>query len=683
MNRPVAIAAAAAAVVAAAVGGYLWLRSEPPEAPPREPGGSQVGALSPEPEGAGAGDPAAMLKEDSPGVAEVPAEPDGSPPAAQPSEPGGAVSADPAAASDAGPAGTRDTAGADPGASPPVVPEETLSEQASPAPAEGIADEADVAGVEPGSSPPEASPSVPGEAPSDEGTPAFADESAGAADVAGAEPGYSPPDSPPSVSDGVPPEAAASSLAGAPEVVTQDRDAPPSDPDGARSASAASAPTEITRAPERATPAGEPAFSSSPPPPPPSAAAPPSPDDTAIPNDDAAAALAAVEPGASRHDERPFPEGRAASPDVVAALERETAPPGQGGALQPPPPAGAAVLGEIAPPTPDDKDFAGSNAMRAPVLRWRAAREPEFETALAAPAAPAPIRPRAVREPAVALSRSPHELAVSAPPTVGVTPAAPAAEDAVADSTVAPAPVPPVHAAREPALAGAPVAPSAPRAAVEPDIVVATLDSSGAARPPTPAREARPGAGASAPVSPAPAAADETASPLSDIGPDAQDVSWRGEEPSGGAAPAPVVAIAYEESDIVFIGKTAPGALVEAWLDGRPVGSVTAGPTGNWRLASAGNEPGQRRLLVTATGSEGEVGRVESPIYIEDATRVSVTGGLKVVQVGSNLWRIAREVYGRGARNMAIYEANRDQIRNPDVIFPGQILILPGAPSEG
>ena len=262
-------------------------------------------------------------------------------------------------------------------------------------------------------------------------------------------------------------------------------------------------------------------------------------------------------------------------------------------------------------------------------------------------------------------------------------PAAPAAEDAVADSTVAPAPVPPVHAAREPALAGAPVAPSMPRMAVEPDIVVAALDSPGAARPPTPAREARPGAGASAPVSPAPAAADETASPRSDIGPDAQDVSWRGEEPSGGAAPAPVVAIAYEESDIVFAGKTAPGALVEAWLDGRPVGSVTAGPTGNWRLASAGNEPGQRRLLVTATGSEGEVGRVESPIYIEDATRVSVTGGLKVVQVGSNLWRIAREVYGRGARNMAIYEANRDQIRNPDVIFPGQILILPGAPSEG
>ena len=114
MNRPVAIAAAAAAVVAAAVGGYLWLRSEPPEAPPREPGGSQVGALSPEPEGAGAGDPAAVLEEDSPGVVEVPAEPDGSPPAAQPSEPGGAVSADPVAASDAGSVGTPDTAGAEP-----------------------------------------------------------------------------------------------------------------------------------------------------------------------------------------------------------------------------------------------------------------------------------------------------------------------------------------------------------------------------------------------------------------------------------------------------------------------------------------------------------------------------------------------------------------------------------------
>lgn len=681
MNRPVVIAAAAAAVVAAAVGGYLWLRSGSPEAPPREPGGSQLGALSPEPQGAGAGDPAATLEEDSPGVAEIAAAtPDGSSRSAQPSEPGGAVSADPAAVSDAGPAGTPDTAGPEPGASPPAVPEEMLSEQASPAPAEGMADEADVAGVDPGSSPPEALPPVPGEAPLDEGTPALADESAGAADVAGAEPGYSPPDAP--HSDGVPPEEAAPSPAGAPDLATRDRGAPPSDPDGARPAGAAPAPTEIARAPERATPADEPGFSSSPPP---SAVAAPSPDDAAMPDDNAAAVLAAVEPDASRHDERPFPEGKAASPDVVAALERETASP-EGGALQPAPPAGAAAPGEIAPSTPDDEDFAGSNAVRAPVLRWRAAREPEFETALAAPAAPAPIRPRAVREPAVALSPSPHEPAVSVPPTVGVTPgvpAAPEAEDAVANSTVALAPAPPVHAAREPALAGAPVAPSTPRAAVEPDIVVAALDSSGAAQPPAPAREARPGAGATVPDAPAPAAVGETASPRFDSGPDAQDVSWRGEEPNGGAAPPPAVAIGYEENDLVFAGKTTPGARVEAWLDNRPVGSVTAGPTGNWRLVSAGNEPGQRRLLVTATVSEGEVGRIESPIYIEDATRVSVTGGLKVVQVGSNLWRIAREVYGRGARNMAIYEANRDQIRNPDVIFPGQILILPGAPSEG
>lgn len=734
MNRPVVIAAAAAAVIAAAVGGYLWLQSDTPDAPSREPGGSPIGALPPEPEAPGAGDPAAP-EADPPGKIEIAeAEPESSPPSTQSAEPGGEAVADPAAAPVAGLAGSP-VAGANPGGSPPdpspPAPEEPLSAQAPPAPAEGTAAEAEAAGAEPGYSPPVAPPSVPGEAASDEEAPALAAEGVGAADIASAEPGYSPPVAAPSVADGVPLEEAISSPAGAPDVATRDGGAPPpgvppSAPAGARPSDAAPEPdaaavgdledaalepradrpvppaasdsavadpgsapdvetaapaprrTEIARAPERGTPMDAPDVSS----------APPSPGDAAMPDDNVAAVPAAVEPRISRHGERSLSEGRAVPPDLVAMLERETAPPRRSGPPDPAPPVGAAAPGEIAPPSPDE-GIAGSNAVRAPVSVLHAAGEPKFETTLPALAT---MQPRAVREPAIALPPSLSERSETAPPAAGVTPdvpAPPAVEDSVADSPVtdsmiAPAPLPPAHAAREPALAGAPAAASAPRAALGPDIVVAALDSTGAAQPPAPAREARPGARASAPDAPAPAATGETVPPRFDAGPGAQDVSRRGGEPNDGAAPAPVVAIAYEESDLVFAGKTTPGALVEAWIDGRPVGAVAAGPTGNWRLVFAGNEPGQRRLRVTATGSEGEVELLEDePIYIEDATRISVVGGLKVVQVGSNLWRIAREVYGRGARNMAIYEANRDQIRNPDVIFPGQILILPGAPSEG
>ncbi|MEZ5842004.1 MAG: LysM peptidoglycan-binding domain-containing protein [Hyphomicrobiales bacterium] len=50
---------------------------------------------------------------------------------------------------------------------------------------------------------------------------------------------------------------------------------------------------------------------------------------------------------------------------------------------------------------------------------------------------------------------------------------------------------------------------------------------------------------------------------------------------------------------------------------------------------------------------------------------------------GDNLWRIARRLWGAGARYSTIYEANRGQIRDPDLIFPGQIFIIPGAEAAG
>jgi len=49
----------------------------------------------------------------------------------------------------------------------------------------------------------------------------------------------------------------------------------------------------------------------------------------------------------------------------------------------------------------------------------------------------------------------------------------------------------------------------------------------------------------------------------------------------------------------------------------------------------------------------------------------------KIVSRGDSLWHISRITYGDGTRYAIVYRANRDRIRDPNLIHPGQILVLP------
>jgi nucleoid-associated protein YgaU len=50
------------------------------------------------------------------------------------------------------------------------------------------------------------------------------------------------------------------------------------------------------------------------------------------------------------------------------------------------------------------------------------------------------------------------------------------------------------------------------------------------------------------------------------------------------------------------------------------------------------------------------------------------------VQAGDSLSKIAKREYGDASKWHAIFEANRDKIKNPDLIHPGQVLTLPPNP---
>lgn len=62
---------------------------------------------------------------------------------------------------------------------------------------------------------------------------------------------------------------------------------------------------------------------------------------------------------------------------------------------------------------------------------------------------------------------------------------------------------------------------------------------------------------------------------------------------------------------------------------------------------------------------------------VAGATSGPITGNTYTVVKGDNLWNIAQRKYGSGFRYHDIVKANADKIKDPDLIYPGQVFVLP------
>ncbi|WP_372618415.1 LysM peptidoglycan-binding domain-containing protein [Falsiroseomonas sp.] len=136
----------------------------------------------------------------------------------------------------------------------------------------------------------------------------------------------------------------------------------------------------------------------------------------------------------------------------------------------------------------------------------------------------------------------------------------------------------------------------------------------------------------------------------------------------------------YDEAgSIRFAGTAAPGATVRLYVNDRHAGDAKADAQGQWALAPGETIAyGRHRLRLDQIAAAGAVAaRIEVPFQRDRVAEGPAAEGRVVVQPGNNLWRLARAAYGSGMRFTVIYEANRDQIRNPDLIFPGQVFALP------
>ncbi len=133
------------------------------------------------------------------------------------------------------------------------------------------------------------------------------------------------------------------------------------------------------------------------------------------------------------------------------------------------------------------------------------------------------------------------------------------------------------------------------------------------------------------------------------------------------------------KGDVILQGRARPGNTVRAYVDNTWVGEAQSGEDGKWVLTpERGIEPGIYTLRVDQIDSDGRVtARVEVPFERAAPETTHLAAGQVIVQPGNSLWRISRRLYGRGILYTVIYNANRDQIRDPDLIYPGQIFETP------
>jgi nucleoid-associated protein YgaU len=173
-------------------------------------------------------------------------------------------------------------------------------------------------------------------------------------------------------------------------------------------------------------------------------------------------------------------------------------------------------------------------------------------------------------------------------------------------------------------------------------------------------------------------------------------------------------------------GKARPGAAVRLYLNDSFIASATADADG--RLAVTINEgvkPGNYRVRLDelASNSAAVRTRAEVPFSVPDMTTTaslpagaaaSTPAGAAATQQprlaaaastvlpdkdsrsavvvpkittatvvrGDSLWRLSRRSLGGGERYAVIYQANREQIRNPNLIYPGQVLVMPSRETQ-
>lgn len=169
--------------------------------------------------------------------------------------------------------------------------------------------------------------------------------------------------------------------------------------------------------------------------------------------------------------------------------------------------------------------------------------------------------------------------------------------------------------------------------------------------------------------------------------------------------------------DAVIAGRAAPGATVELLRNGDPLGRAVADQSGQFVMTPPPLPPGTYDLTLRSRLPDGKQAISEQKMAVVLDTAESASPAVRshaetprpvtdnkmtdrsapeaggpsqaslpsrkrstsavIVSRGDSLWRISRATYGSGELYPLVLRANRSQIRNPDLIYPGQSFVLP------
>ena len=138
-----------------------------------------------------------------------------------------------------------------------------------------------------------------------------------------------------------------------------------------------------------------------------------------------------------------------------------------------------------------------------------------------------------------------------------------------------------------------------------------------------------------------------------------------------------------DDGHLSVSGSSDPNAMVQIYLDNKLIGHARASKDkgtghGLWTMNPDDTiEPGLYTLRADQIGTDGKViQRIAFPFSRAEPSRKITNKNKIVVQPGNSLWRLARSSYGKGNHYTIIFEANRDQIKDPNLIYPGQVFKL-------